>query len=318
MSMRFTEIGQQLRAYRLESGLRAEEIAARLGVSRAALYRYEKGEVIKLDTIKRLAELLKMSPLSLLGIGVEYYNRPIGYFERTRQIEESADQILQLFGPLCYLTTSDAYDSALGEAFDEAADAAGGERMAMRSMAEQVLGILAARKRMYAMRRPGIIAMISLPSVRRLLETGVAGGIQVSDRVRRVCRDVAVSEIENIANLMETEPMGLQFGLLAGAEPSAAFKILRARDRVSLSINPFRTDTHPSSHTGVAMITGADEAIAAHQRVAEASWREAMKGQTGAARLRHGVRQTTRSACLSARLVRDASPSASRARAARR
>ena len=58
MSMRFTEIGQQLRAYRLESGLRAEEIAARLGVSRAALYRYEKGEVIKLDTIKRLAELL--------------------------------------------------------------------------------------------------------------------------------------------------------------------------------------------------------------------------------------------------------------------
>ena len=54
MSMRFTEIGQQLRAYRLESGLRAEEIAARLGVSRAALYRYEKGEVIKLDTIKRL------------------------------------------------------------------------------------------------------------------------------------------------------------------------------------------------------------------------------------------------------------------------
>ena len=86
MSMRFTEIGQQLRAYRLESGLRAEEIAARLGVSRAALYRYEKGEVIKLDTIKRLAELLKISPLSLLGIGVEYYNRPIGYAERIRQV----------------------------------------------------------------------------------------------------------------------------------------------------------------------------------------------------------------------------------------
>ena len=114
MSMRFTEIGQQLRAYRLESGLRAEEIAARLGVSRAALYRYEKGEVIKLDTIKRLAELLKISPLSLLGIGVEYYNRPIGYFERIRQVEETADQILQLFGPICYLTTSDAYDNALG------------------------------------------------------------------------------------------------------------------------------------------------------------------------------------------------------------
>jgi transcriptional regulator with XRE-family HTH domain len=287
MSMRFTEIGQQLRAYRLESGLRAEEIAARLGVSRAALYRYEKGEVIKLDTIKRLAELLKISPLSLLGIGVEYYNRPIGYFERVRQIEETADQILQLFGPVCYLTTSDAYDAALAEAFEETADQAGAERAAMRSMAEQVLGILAARKRMYAMRRPGIIAMVSLASVQRLLETGIAGSLTVSDRIRRICRDVAVTEVENMAALMETEPMGLQFGLLAGAEPSSSFKILRARDRVSLAINPFFPDTHPSAHTGVAMITGADEAVAAHQRVAEASWREAVKGPTGASRLRH-------------------------------
>ncbi len=286
MSMRFTEIGQQLRAYRLESGLRAEEIAARLGVSRAALYRYEKGEVIKLDTIKRLAELLKISPLSLLGIGVEYYNRPIGYFERTRQIEETADQILQVSGALCYLTTSDAYDSAMAEAFEETADQVGPDRMAMRSLAEQVLGILAARKRMYAMRRPGIIAMVSLPAVQRLLEVGIVGGANLSDRVKRICRDVAVREVENIANLMETEPMGLQFGLLTGAAPSSSFEILRARDRVSLAINPFRTDTHPNAHTGVAMITGADEAISAHQRVAESSWREAVKGPSGAARLR--------------------------------
>ena len=35
--MRFNEIGQQLRAYRMESGLKAEEISARLGVP-ALLY----------------------------------------------------------------------------------------------------------------------------------------------------------------------------------------------------------------------------------------------------------------------------------------
>src|SRR5579875_3287484 len=120
--MRVTEIGQQLRAYRLESGLRAEEIAARLGVSRAALYRYEKGEVIKLDTVKRLAELLKISPLSLLGIGVEYYNRPIGYFERIRQIEESVEQILQVCWPTCYLTSSEALDKAILELHGELAE----------------------------------------------------------------------------------------------------------------------------------------------------------------------------------------------------
>ena len=286
MSMRFNEIGQQLRAFRLESGLRAEEIAARLGVSRAALYRYEKGEVIKLDTIKRLAELLKISPLSLLGIGIEYYNRPVGYFERLRQLEETADQILEIFGPLCYLTTSDAFDLALSEAFEEIADKAGNERAALRSQAEQVLGILAARTRLYNMRRPNIICMVTVSGVRRLLEQGIAGGLAVSDRIRRIGRQVAATEVENMAALMEAEPMGLQFGLLDGVEPSSLFKVLRARDRVSLAINPFRPETAPGMQTGVAMITAADDAVAAHQRVAEATWRDALKGPAGAQRLR--------------------------------
>src|ERR1700761_6418696 len=131
--MRFAEIGQQLRAFRLESGLRAEEIAARLGVSRAALYRYEKGEVIKLDTVKRLAELLKVSPLSLLGIGGEYYRRSAGDFERIRQVEEGADQILQAYGSACYLTSSDAFDSVLAEGLSTCASMAGADRETVRA-----------------------------------------------------------------------------------------------------------------------------------------------------------------------------------------
>ena len=287
--MRFTEIGQQLRAYRLESGLRAEEIAARLGVSRAALYRYEKGEVIKLDTIKRLAELLKISPLSLLGIGVEYYSRPIGYFERIRQIEETADQILQVNGPVCYLTATDTYDNALAAAFEEAADQAGADRAAVRANAEQVLGVMAARRRMYAARKPGIIAMIPAGRAMQFLEQGVAGSVTLSERTRRLCRQAAAAEMSHIADMMEAEPMGLQFGLLPNSEPTGSFKILRSRDRAMLAVNPFRTDTPPPTNPGVAMITGADEAIAAHQRVAEALWREAMKGATAAARVRELV-----------------------------
>jgi hypothetical protein len=189
----------------------------------------------------------------------------------------------------CYLTTSDAYDSALAEAFDEVAEHAGNERVQMRGIAEQVLGILIARKRMYVQRRPGIIAMVSAGAVQQLLATGVAGNIALSERMRRICRQIAAAEVENMAVQMETEPMGLQFGLLAAAEPTSAFKILRARDRVNLAVNPFRPDTHPSAQTGVAMITGADEAVAAHQRVAESSWRDAMKGPAGAARLRQFV-----------------------------
>jgi transcriptional regulator with XRE-family HTH domain len=286
--MRFTEIGQQLRAYRLESGLRAEEIAARLGVSRAALYRYEKGEVIKLDTVSRLAELLKISPLSLLGIGVEYYSRPIGYQERLRQLEETADQLLLVDGPLCYLTTSDSYDQALAAAFGEAADAAPDPHSA-RAGAEQVLGILAARKRMYGLRKPGIIAIVAMSRLRALVSDGIARAIPLSERSRRLCREVARAEIEHIATLMETEPMGLQFGLLPTSEPTARFQILRDRDRASLAAGGFPADTLPGAAPGVAMITAADEAIAAHQRVAEAMWREAIRGPEAARLVRQAA-----------------------------
>lgn len=284
--MRFAEIGQQLRAYRLESGLRAEEIAARLGVSRAALYRYEKGEVIKLDTVKRLAELLKVSPLSLLGIGVEYYSRAAGYLERIRQIEEGADQILHAFGPACYLTTSDAFDAVLAESLAACADATDGDRAMAKAAADQVLALLAARKRSYQQRRPGIIAIISEASVRAFLETGILGAASLPHALRERCRQVAAAEIGNIADLMDAEPMGLQFGLLPDGGSTSEFCIVRAGDRATLAVNPFRADGLPASQTGVAMITGADEAVAAHQRVAEAIWRDALKGKSAAVRLR--------------------------------
>ena len=287
--MRFAEIGQQLRAYRLESGLRAEEIAARLGVSRAALYRYEKGEVIKLDTVKRLGELLKVSPLSLLGIGVEYYSRSVGYFERIRQIEESADQLLQAVGPFCYLTTTDAFDGALADGFAELSDQAGPDRGAVRTTADQVLGLLAARKRNYQQRRFGIIAILSAASVQAFAAQGPLAGAPLSDTLRARMRRVAAAELAQIADMMAAEPMGLQFGLLAAAEAGSAFKIVRGRDRATLAMNPFRADAVPGVQSGVSMITGADEAIGAHQRVAEAMWRDAVKGPAAATRLREQV-----------------------------
>lgn len=288
--MRFTEIGQQLRQYRLESGLRAEEIAARLGVSRAALYRYEKGEVIKLDTIKRLAELLKISPLSLLGIGVEYVSRATLYFDRIRAIEESTDQILHVVGPAPYLVTSDAFDAALAEVLAEAAEAAGPERAALRAQSDQLLGILQSRKKVYQARRPSIIAIVTPGALQRLLEGGVAAGIAVSDRTRAQARAVAAAEVDNIAALMEAEPIGVQLGLMQGGEPNGAFRILRSRERAYLAINPFRLEAHPATQSGVAMITGADEALATHQKVAEALWRDALKGAAAAARVRDLVR----------------------------
>ena len=284
--MRFNEIGQQLRAYRMESGLKAEEISARLGVSRAALYRYEKGEVIKLDTVNRLAELLKISPLTLLGIGVEYYTKPIGYMERIRQIEETSDQILQVFGPVVYLITSDQFDSILAQIFEENAEAMGTERGMARAAAEQLLGVMISRKRKYANRKPSIIGILTIGSVQKFLTDGVAGSAAASDRLRNAAREVAMREMEMIASLMESEPIGLQLGLMANGEPNGPFTLLRSRERATLAINPFNADALPATQSGVAMITGAEDAVAAHQRVSELAWREATKGAAAAERVR--------------------------------
>lgn len=287
--MRFAEIGQQLRAYRLESGLRAEEIAARLGVSRAALYRYEKGEVIKLDTIRRLAELLKISPLSLLGIGVEYFGRPAAFQERLRQVEEQADQVLQVGGAMCYPVATDAFDGALTEAWTENADASP-DRLLARTQVEQMLGLLTARKKLQQARKPNIIALLGEATIARLLTDGVAGGLPLSERARMRCRLAARAEAEAIADQMETVPIGLQLGLIAGSEPSGPFMVLRGRERAHVVGSAFAPDFHPTAAAGVAFITAADEAVGTHQRVAEAAWRDAMKGSEAAGRLRELIR----------------------------
>ena len=290
--MSFREVGQQLRAYRMESGLKAEEISARLGISRAALYRYEKGEVIKLETITRLAELLKISPLTLLGIGSEYYAKPVGYVERLRQIEETADQILQAYGPVCYLLTSEAYDTALNQILEEHAAGTATDMQLARAEAEQLMNLMQARKKIYLARKPAVIAILTISSIQTFLAEGLAPTAQISASTREMARQVARDEMERIASLMESEPLGLQLGLMAKAELNGPFTLFRARERASLALNSFPSDSRPDIQSGVAMITNAEDAITAHQRASEQIWPEAIKGSAAARRVRDLIMET--------------------------
>src|SRR6266567_3704576 len=115
MAVRFDDIGNRLKAFRLGSGLAADEIANRLGISRTALYRFEKGELAKIETLEKLAELLGVSIPTLLGVGVEYVPSAVAYFERMRQIEENSEHIIVLAGPISYLLASDGFERALAE-----------------------------------------------------------------------------------------------------------------------------------------------------------------------------------------------------------
>ena len=283
MAIRFDDIGNRLKAFRLASGLSAEEIAKRIGISRTALYRFEKGEVAKIDTLEKLAVLLDVSVPTLLGVGVEYIASAIAFFERIRQLEEVAEHIVVLAGPVSYLLSSDGFHDTLGDVLAESIpDAAAGRGRALGHVGE-VMGILGQRRETYRRRRPGILNLISGAEMARFLRNGMVGRPELSDELLRARRRAAAAEAAHFTRLMADEPIGVQIGIVPGTLPHTSFLIFRQPDRRVLTISPFRLGEQPNIHAGIAMITSAPEALALHEKAAVDMWRRALKGPAAAA-----------------------------------
>ena len=286
MAFRFDDIGNRLKAFRLASGLSADAIAQRLGISRAALYRFEKGELAKIDTLGRLAELLGVSVPTLLGVGVEYIASAVAYFERLRQIEETAERIVVLAGPISYLLSSDSFDAKLQEVLNESIPEKLPDRERSLKDIREIMAILKARKEGYRQRRPGIVNLIASSEIERFLRDGLAGKQNLPDKVRRDRRRQARLEVAHFASAVEDEPIGVQIGIVRDTLPHTGFQIFRQPDRQVLSLSPFRLGEQPNVRVGVAMITSAPEALALHQKAAEDMWRRALKGPAAAKFLR--------------------------------
>jgi transcriptional regulator with XRE-family HTH domain len=278
MAIRFDDIGNRLKAFRLASGLSADEIASRLDISRTALYRFEKGELAKIETLEKLADLLGVSVPTLLGVGVEYIASAIAYFERMRQIEETSEHIIVLAGPISYLLASDEFDRTLAEVLRESVpDAAEGRKRALTQV-DELMAVLRQRKEAYRRRRPGIVNLISAAEMQHFLHNGLVGRLDLPDRVRRERQTLARAEAEHFIDLMEEEPIGVQIGIVSDTLPHASFQIFRQPDRQILALSPFRLGEQPNIRVGVAMITSAPEALVLHEKMAKDLWRRALKG----------------------------------------
>jgi len=278
MAIRFDDIGNRLKAFRLGSGLSADEIASRLGISRTALYRFEKGELAKIETLEKLADLLGVSVPTLLGVGVEYIASAVAYFERMRQIEETSEHIIVLAGPISYLLASDGFDRALAEILRESIpDAAEGRKRALAQV-DEVMAVLRHRKESYRRRQPGIVNLISAAEMQHFLRNGLVGRLDLADKVRRERQALAHAEAEHFVALMADEPIGVQIGIVPDTLPHASFQIFRQPDRQVLALSPFRLGEEPNIRVGVAMITSAPEALALHEKMAKDLWRRALKG----------------------------------------
>jgi transcriptional regulator with XRE-family HTH domain len=286
MAIRFDEIGQRLRAFRLASGLPADEIARRLSISRAALYRFEKGELAKIETLEKLSELLGVSVPTLLGVGVEYIASAVAYFERLRQIEAAAEHIIVLAGPISFLLASEPFVVTLGDVLAESVPERIEDRARAIADVREIMAILHARKAAYRRRRPAIVNLISASEIERFLRNGLVGRHDLPERTRRERRRLARIEVEHFVAILEEPPIGVQVGIVPDTLPHTSFQILRQPDRQMLVLSPFRLGEQPNVRVGVAMITSAPEALFLHQRAAEDMWARAMKGAQAAAFLR--------------------------------
>lgn len=291
MPFRFDDIGNRLKAFRLGSGLSADQIAKRLDISRAALYRFEKGELAKIDTLEKLAELLGVSVPTLLGVGVEYIASAVSYFERLRQIEETAEHIVVLAGPISYVLASESFDSVLADVLRESVPENVPDRDRALKDVGEIMSILRKRKESFRRRRPGIVNLISSSEIERFLSDGLVGRAGLPERLRRERRKQARVEVAHFAAAVEDEPIGVQIGIVRDTLPHTGFQIFRQPDRQVLSVSPFRLGEQPNIRVGVAMITSAPEALALHQKAASDMWARALKGAAAARFLRDLLRR---------------------------
>jgi len=280
--IRFSDIGARLRAYRLGKSLAPDELAEKLGISRAALYRAEKGEIRKIEMLTSIAQELGVSLPSLMGVGVEYVSSAIAFFERMRQLESDCQQVIGLFSPVSYLLTSDAYDEALREVLRESVPPEVDPEGTSGPVVDALLDILRARKEAFRLRRPLIVSLIASADLEGFLLHGLIGRHDLPPDIVDKRRLQARREAEYILAMLREQPIGIQIGIVREPVPATSFQIFRQQDRSVLAISPFRLGEQPNIRVGVALITSAPEAMALHEDIAERLWGDALKGDEAA------------------------------------
>ncbi len=138
----------------------------------------------KIETLENLAELLQVSVPTLLGVGVEYIASAVSYFERMRQIEETAEHIIVLAGPISYVLSSDAFDAALGDVLRESVpDGIAGRARALAQI-DELMEVLRQRKEAYRRRQPAIVNLIAAIEMERFLRNGLVGRFDLAEKIR--------------------------------------------------------------------------------------------------------------------------------------
>jgi transcriptional regulator with XRE-family HTH domain len=286
MGIRFDEIGDRLRAYRLGMNYSASEIAQKIGVSRAAVYRLEKGELVKIETLEKLSELLDVSLPSLLGVGVEYYSNAVAFFERMRQLEKDAVHVTGNFSPFSFLLVSDGYMAYLRQMLVEAIPDSSPDRTGAIDYIEKVVAILAERRVAAVRKSTPIATVVGAQDIERFLRFGLIGRFDLPPDVHAERRRAARAEVERLIDVLTRQPLGVQVGVVEDMPPSQTFQVFETRTGSAVTLSPYRLGDQPNISSGIAMITSAPEAVRLFKDKIARQWDRAHKGESGARILR--------------------------------
>lgn len=268
------DVGRRLRHHRAALGQPVEAVARALKVSRALVYRYEAGEIVKLDIVDRLARYYGTTTPALLGLGQEYITSAIAFFERLEKLEQDADHITTVFGPLAYALTTSNFDDALARTLGTEGDA---DALTSAEL-QRLRRVLARRKALLRERRPGFVNIIPAAEIRAYLTAGLGGSSDTSAAERTAQRRQAMREMEHLVALIAKPPMGVQIALTLRPLPTAGFQLLRFRHQRLLVVSPFRLGEPVNLRYGVAMISSDEQALRLHESLVARLWENALSG----------------------------------------
>jgi len=282
MPYQFEDVGARLRAYRLGMNYTAAQVAEKIGISRAAVYHLERGELVKIETLAKLSDLLQVSLPSLLGPSVEYYSNAVAFFERMRQLEGDVIHIAGNFSPISFLLVSDSYMSHLRGMLLEAVPDRDPHRAGSVQSVETILGILHERRLAAARKRTPIASLVGTQDLERFLRTGLIGRYDLAPDVQAERREAARREVQRVIDILLKQPIGVQVGVIEDMPPTQTFQILEKREGATVALSPYRLGDHPNVSSGIAMVTSAPEAVRLFRENMTAQWDRAHKGESAA------------------------------------
>ncbi len=282
----FPSVCENIQTFKRATGTRTDEFAQRLGTSLASAYRYEKGDISRIETICQLSTLMNVSVATLLGASSEQYSNLDRYLDRMWQIDQLTDRAFRISSPLIYQTTSDAYDLVLRQIIEEIAVKMPRDEAAIRKLGNRLQGLLEKRKRLFRIKQPSLTSIVIESRLRDLLAVGVAGGVDISSRLRAKAQKVAADEAEGVAKQMEECQDGIRIGFLDEPCLTSSFELLYEPGRTFLVVNPLALDGNPLMTMNVAMIATDRDTLPTYSQIADAAWERAIKGKAGAAKIR--------------------------------